>query len=193
LASINTLQIYLTTRAEWRKWLTQHHSEESGIWLVFYKKHTRMPTLHYDAVVEEALCFGWIDSIIKKLDDDRYARKLTPRKPSSQWSELNKNRVKKLLRQGLMTDAGVARIEEAKKTGHWNQSARTHIPTGVPDDLKRALNKNRKAKAFFSTLAPTYQKQFIGWIATAKRQETIDRRVKEAISLLKQGKKLGLK
>jgi uncharacterized protein YdeI (YjbR/CyaY-like superfamily) len=187
------LQIYLTTRAEWRKWLTQHHSEESGVWLVFYKTHTRMPTLHYDAVVEEALCFGWIDSIIKKLDDDRYARKITPRKPSSQWSELNKNRVKTLLRQGLMTDAGLARIEQAKNTGHWNQSARTPIPTKVPEDLKRALSRNRKAKAFFSTLAPTYQKQFIGWIATAKRQETIDRRVKEAIRLLEQGKKLGLK
>ena len=186
-------EVYLTTRAEWRQWLAQRHNKESGIWLVFYKKHTQVPTLEYDAVVEEALCFGWIDSIIKKLDDDRYARKLTPRKPSSRWSELNKNRVKKLLRQGLMTDSGLARIEEAKKSGLWKQSERPQIPMEVPVELKRALTNNRKAKAFFAKLAPTYQKQFIGWIATAKRQETIDRRVKEALALLEQGKKLGLK
>ncbi len=186
-------EAYLTTRAEWRQWLAQHHNKESGIWLVFYKKHAQMPTLQYDAVVEEALCFGWIDSIIKKLDDDRYARKLTPRTAHSQWSELNKKRVKKLLKQGLMTDFGRARIEEAKKAGLWKQSERPQIPLEAPPGLKRALAKNRKAKAFFAQLAPTYQKQFIGWIATAKRQKTIDRRVKHSIAVLEQGKKLGLK
>ena len=186
-------EVYLTTRAEWRQWLVQHHKKESGIWLVFYKKHTRIPSLAYDAVVEEALCFGWIDSIIRKLDDDRYARKLTVRRATSQWSELNKKRVKKLLRQGLMTDAGLARIEEAKKAGLWKQSERPQILLEVPVGLKRALAKNRKAQAFFAKLSPTYQKQFSGWIATAKRQKTIDRRVKESVALLEQGKKLRLK
>jgi len=186
-------EICLTTRAEWSKWLAQNHNKESGVWLVFYKKHTGMPTLEYDAVVEEALCFGWIDSIIRKLDDDRYARKITPRKLGSRWSELNKKRVKKLLRQGLISESGMAKIKEAKKSGLWKESDRPQIPLEIPTELKRALTKNRKAKTFFAQLVPTYQKQFIGWIAVAKRQETKDRRVKEPIALLAQGKKLGLK
>ena len=186
-------EVYLTTRAEWRKWLAQNHNKESGIWLVFYKKHTRIPALEYDAAVEEALCFGWIDSIIRKLDEDRYARKMTPRKPDSRWSELNKKRVKKLMRQGLMMESGLAKIEGAKKSGLWQQSDRPQISWEIPTKLKSALAGNRKAKTFFAQLAPTYRKHFIGWIAVAKRQETKDRRVKESIALLEQGKKLGLK
>ncbi|MBP85904.1 MAG: hypothetical protein CMJ64_04175 [Planctomycetaceae bacterium] len=125
-------QVCLTTRSEWRQWLTQNHDKETGIWLVFYKKHTRRPTLEYDDVVEEALCFGWIDSIIKKLDDDRYARKLTPRKPDSAWSDANKKRVMKLLRRKLITDARLAVIDAAKKSGRWTESARPQIPARVP-------------------------------------------------------------
>jgi uncharacterized protein YdeI (YjbR/CyaY-like superfamily) len=186
-------ELYLTTRAEWRQWLVKHHDREPGVWLVFYKKHTETPTLDYEAVVEEALCFGWIDSIIKRLDEDRYLRKLTPRKPDSNWSELNKKRVKKLLRAGLMTDAGRACVEAAKKSGRWNQSGRPPNPSELPAALEKALIKNRKANAFFASLAPSYQRQVIGWIAAAKRQETIDRRVKEAIALLARGKTLGMK
>jgi uncharacterized protein YdeI (YjbR/CyaY-like superfamily) len=152
-----------------------------------------MSTLEYDAAVEEALCFGWIDSIIKKLDEERYARKFTPRKPNSRWSELNKNRVKKLIKQGLITEPGLVKIEQAKKSGLWGQLGRPQISFEIPKELKKALGKNKKAKAFFDQLAPTYQKQFIGWIAVAKRQETKDRRVKESIVLLVKGKKLGLK
>ena len=153
--------VCLTTRVEWREWLAQNHDQETEIWLVFYKKHTGRPTLDYDDMVEDALCFGWIDSLIKKIDDDRYARKLTPRKADSTWSDANKQRVKQLLRQKRIEKPGLAVIE--------------------------------KAKAFFTGLAPSYQNHFIGWIASAKRPETRQRRVAEAIRLLEQGKKLGLK
>ncbi len=186
-------QVYFKTRDAWRKWLSKNHEKNAGIWLIFYKKHTGKPTLEYDAAVEEALCFGWIDSIIKKIDDERYVRKFTPRKPDSRWSELNKKRIAKLTKQGLMTKAGVAMVTAAKKSGLWNEPDRPAIFSAIPKELASALAKNKKAKTFFETLAPTYRKHFIGWISVAKRQETKDRRVKESIALLAQGRKLGLK
>ena len=185
--------LYIKTRSQWRSWLSKNHDKSSGIWLVFYKKHTNKPTLEYEDAVEQALCFGWIDSIIRKLDDEKYLRKFTPRKVNSQWSQLNKTRVKKLIGQGLMTKAGLTKITEAKKSGRWNENDRPNISLEIPKELKTALAKNKKAKTFFNQLAPSYQRQFIGWIVVAKQQKTKDKRVKEAISLLGQGKKLGMK
>ncbi|MBN1766447.1 MAG: YdeI/OmpD-associated family protein [Sedimentisphaerales bacterium] len=186
-------ELYVKTRAQWRGWLSKNHEKSLGVWLVFYKKGTGKATLDYEDAVEEALCFGWVDSIIKKLDDQRYARKVTPRKARSRWSALNKKRVKKVIKEGLMTKAGLAKIEQAKKSGVWQQPDRPQISGEVPEELAEALKKNKKAKAFFDQLAPTYRKQFIGWIAMAKRQETKERRVKEAITLLAKGQKLGMK
>jgi uncharacterized protein YdeI (YjbR/CyaY-like superfamily) len=186
-------QVYVKTRSAWRDWLRLHHDTEAEIWLVFYKKDTGKPSLDYDAAVEEALCFGWIDSIIKKIDDEKYLRKFTPRKPNSRWSDLNKKRVLKLEQQGLLTKAGIARINEAKESGLWDKSDRPLLSSAVPEELVLALNKSTKAKLFFNQLAPTYRKQFIGWIAMAKRDETKQRRVRESIALLEKGKKLGLK
>lgn len=186
-------EIYIKNRSEWRNWLEKNHDRSKGVWLIFYKKHTGKPAIEYDASVEEALCFGWIDSIIKKLDDERFVRKFTPRNPDSQWSELNKKRVKKLMSQGLMTEPGITRVKEAKETGLWKESARPEISFEIPEELEKALAKNKKAKAFFDQLAPSYRKQFIVWISMAKRQETRDKRLSEAMILLEQGKKLGLK
>lgn len=160
---------------------------------MFYKKQTGKPTLEYDAAVEEALCFGWIDSIIKKIDDEKYVRKLTPRKADSRWSELNKKRITILKKQGLMTEAGIAKVKAAKAFGLWDKPDRPQISLEIPIELKSALTKSRKARKFFDQLAPSYQKQFIGWIAVAKRQETKERRVREAIVLLEHGEKLGMK
>ncbi len=185
--------VYVKTRKEWRDWLNQHHNGSDGIWLVFYKKHTGKPSLEYDAAVEEALCFGWIDSIIKTLDDERYLRKLTPRKPNSRWSALNKKRVVKLEKQGLMTEVGIARVRQAKEAGLWEEPDRPSISFSVPKELDCALAKSKKAKRFFGQLAPSYQKQFITWIAVAKRPETTERRVRESIALLEQGERLGMK
>lgn len=186
-------QIYIKTRAEWRKWLQQNHQSSSGIWLIFYKKHTGKPSLEYDVAVEEALCFGWIDSIIKKIDEERYVKKFTPRKSSSRWSDINKKRILKLEKQGLMTEAGHSVVEATRKSGLWDKSDRPTISFDVPDDLKNALEKNRKAQTFFNQLAPSYRKQFIGWIMVAKQQETRECRIRESITLLEQGEKLGMK
>jgi uncharacterized protein YdeI (YjbR/CyaY-like superfamily) len=186
-------QIYLKTRKEWRNWLTRHHHKSKGIWLVFYKNHTGKASLEYEAVVEECLCFGWIDSIIKRIDDEKYVRKVTPRKLGSRWSELNKNRIKKLQRQGLMTESGILVVREAKRSGYWGQSNRPKMSLDIPKEFENALNKNKKAKTFFNQLAPSYRKQIIGWISAAKREETKARRIKESVDLLEQGRKLGMK
>ena len=186
-------QVYVKTRDEWRDWLTQNHDEGAGIWLVFFKKHTGKPTLEYDAAVEEALCFGWIDSIIKKLDEERYVRKFTPRKPDSRWSASNQKRIEKLITQGRMHESGMLSVQKAKESGLWEKTDRPMISFEIPEEFGSALATNEKAKVFFDQLAPTYQKQFIGWVSIAKRQETRDRRVRESIALLEQGQKLGLK
>jgi len=170
-----------------------HHKSKPGIWLVFYKKGTGKPTIPYEAAVEEALCFGWIDSIIKKIDEEKYARKFTPRKDGSYWSALNRKRADKMIKQGKMTKAGLAKIETAKKTGLWNQDGRPEISWDVPPELAKALARNKKAKDNFDGLAASYRRHYIGWIATAKRPETKKKRVSEAIALLEKGMKLGLK
>ena len=186
-------QLILKTREQWRQWLSRNHDRSDGVWLVFYKKHTGKSTLAYDDAVEEALCFGWIDSLIKKLDDDRYVRKMTPRNASSLWSPLNRKRIDKLMKQGLMAEPGLTKIEEAKKTGAWDKPDRPGLSGEFPVELTSALAKHKKAQAFFAQLAPTYQRHFVLWIATAKRPETKARRVAESIALLGQGKKLGMK
>jgi uncharacterized protein YdeI (YjbR/CyaY-like superfamily) len=186
-------EVYVKTRKEWRDWLNEHHDKSNGIWLVFYKKHTGKATLEYDEAVEEALCFGWIDSIIKKIDDEKYVRKLTPRKADSRWSEINKKRIMELRKQGLLTEAGIMKIEAAKASGLWDKPDRPITPLNTPRELESALEKNKTAKNFFDQLASSYQRQFIGWISAAKRQETKERRVKESITLLEQGEKLGMK
>jgi uncharacterized protein YdeI (YjbR/CyaY-like superfamily) len=186
-------EVYMKTRKAWRGWLKLHHDKSDGIWLVCYKKQTGKPSLEYDDAVEEALCFGWIDSIIKKIDDEKYVRKLTPRKDGSQWSELNKKRIAKLEKQGLMTEAGIAKVRKAKSSGVWDNLTRPEATFQISGEFKRALDKSGKAKNFFDQLAPSYKRQFIGWVAAAKRQETKAKRIGEAVALLERGEKLGMK
>jgi uncharacterized protein YdeI (YjbR/CyaY-like superfamily) len=186
-------QLYVTDRDKWREWLSRNHATKAGIWLVFYKKETSRPTIAYEAAVEEAICFGWIDSIIKKIDAAKYVRKFTPRSDKSKWSQLNKKRANKMIRQGRMTEVGLAKIKAAKKTGLWNIDALPRISLDVPPEFAKALARNKKAKGNFDKLAPTYRKHYIGWIAIAKRPETKKRRIDESIALLEKGQKLGLK
>jgi uncharacterized protein YdeI (YjbR/CyaY-like superfamily) len=186
-------QLYVADREQWRNWLSKNHATKAGIWLIFYKKEISKPTIEYEAAVEEALCFGWIDSIIKKIDGEKYARKFTPRSDKSNWSALNKRRVNKMIKEGRMTEVGLAKIEIAKKTGLWEKNGRPQISLDIPPEFAKALARNKKAKESFDKLAPTYRKHYIGWIAVAKRPETKKRRIVESISLLEQGKRLGLK
>lgn len=180
-----TLEIRI--RQEWRTWLGRHHATSPGVWLVFYKDHTGLRSIPYDASVREALCFGWIDSLIKRLDDDRYARKFTPRQPASKWSDINRKRWRELKAAGLLTAAGLAGAPTDN-----TYAPRQAIPV-LPSYIAKALKANPKAWSFFQKLAPTHRRNFVTWIHSSKRQETRDRRIRESITLLATGKKLGLK
>ena len=186
-------QLYVKSREEWRRWLSQNYAIENEIWLIFYKKATGQPTISYGAAVEEALCFGWIDSIIKKIDDTKYARKFTPRKDESKWSELNKKRASRMIKEGRMTEAGFSKIQIAKQNKRWAQHVRPKMDFDIPPEFANALNKNHRAKENFEKLAPTYRKQYVGWINIAKKPETKKKRIAESIALLQKGEKLGLK
>jgi uncharacterized protein YdeI (YjbR/CyaY-like superfamily) len=184
-AELMTLEV--RSRRQWRAWLAKHHTSSPGIWLVFYKAHTGVKSISYDDAVREALCFGWIDSLVKRLDDDRYVFKVTPRKPTSKWSDINRQRWAELNAAGLLTSAGVA----AAPTNN-TYAAKPTIPD-LPVYIAKALKTNPKAWEFFRGLAPTYRRNFVVWIHMAKRPETRERRIRESIALLAAGKKLGLK
>lgn len=186
-------KIYVTNREDWRSWLEENHLKEKEVWLIYYKKHTGKPRIPYDDAVEEALCFGWIDSIVRRIDDERYMQKFSPRKDKSGWSESNKKRVKKLTDKGMMAQAGLDKIEAAKKNGSWDRGIESAMSYEMPSELKSALASNKAAKEFFDSLSSSCQKQYIGWIGSAKKEETRQRRAKEALSMLSKKKKLGLK
>jgi len=186
-------QLYFETASELRTWLQENHDKSSGVWLVFFKKESDKPTLNYEESVEEALCFGWIDSVIKKIDEYSYVRKFTPRKDGSNWSNPNKKRVKKLIKEGRMTEVGMAKVEIAKQNGEWDKPDTPRQQLEMPEEFHLALQKNKKAREFFNTLSKTDQKPFIMWVASAKRPETREKRVKESIGILEKGQKLGLK
>jgi len=174
-------------RERWRAWLAKYHASASEVWLVFHKRHTSRNSLGYEAAVEEALCFGWVYSLIKRLDDERYARKFTPRKAGSRWSTSNRRRYAKLQAAGLLTPAGLHRPPTARSGDAPRPS------DSVPDDIERVLRANRAAWTCFEGLAPSYRRICIAWIEAVKQQETKRRRLAEAVRLLAAGEKLGLK
>jgi len=175
-------------RQAWREWLKEHHDSNSEIWVVFYKRHTGVKGISYDDAVEEALCFGWIDSLIRRLDEERYARKFTPRRAGSKWSTINRRRYANLESRGLLALPGLKRAP----TGQSGDSPRPSVST-LPPYIEETLKSDPRAWHFFKQLAPSYRRAYIGWIDSAKRQETKEKRLREALDLLAAGKKLGLK
>ena len=184
------------TRGQWRKWLEKNHSTAPGIWMIYYKKETGKRKFDMAEAVEEALCFGWIDSVAQKLDDERSMQKFTPRKPKSIWSKINKKRIEKLIEQKLMTPAGLATIERAKKNGSWDTLNSSDLHTdnnSMPVDLEKALSKNKKALANFLAFPPSYRKRFLFWIDSAKTPGTKAARIKQTLLMAAANKKPGLK
>ena len=179
------------TRAQWHAWLKKHHASVAEIWLVFHKQHTGKKNIGYEAAVEEALCFGWIDSLVRRLDDERYARKFTPRKPDSRWSDLNRRRYALLEARGVLTAQGRANAPAGKRSYTIRQ--RRPLDASVPQYIERALKAAPAAWRFFEALAPSYRRAYVGWIDAAKRAETKQRRLDEAVARLANGEKLGLK
>lgn len=155
--------LYVTSREEWRAWLTEHYQSETKVWLIYYKKHTGRPRISYDHAVEEALCFGWIDSIGKRMGDEKFAQKFTPRRDHSKWSALNKRRLRKLIRQGRMIEAGLAKIDLAmlSEEAQAKQSKGDLGDQDIPRFVKKALIANAKAWENFRSLTPSRRRAYI--------------------------------
>ena len=186
-------QIYLPDTVSWRKWLEANHDKLNGVWLIYYKKHSGIPRVPYNEAVEEALCFGWIDSIVKRIDEERYMQKFTPRKPGSSWSESNKSRVSHLIQEGKMTPAGMKTIEVAKANGKWDEIVDAKKEFAFSDDVLTLLKSNGKAHKTFKNLSPSHKKQYTKWVMSAKKPETQLKRCREMIELLEKEEELGMK
>jgi uncharacterized protein YdeI (YjbR/CyaY-like superfamily) len=182
------------TLPAWRAWLRAHHGKEREAWLVLSRKGSGRPSVSDSDAAEEALCWGWIDSIIKRLDDDRYAQKFTPRTDRTKWSPSNRERLRRLLAAGRMTAAGLAQVDPEVLASLDASPDRAPRPAPtLPPELEALLRANEKAWQAFQRLAPSHRRNYIGWIVAAKRDETRRRRLAEAISKLEQGLPLGLK
>jgi uncharacterized protein YdeI (YjbR/CyaY-like superfamily) len=175
-------------RNEWRQWLEKNYSISSGVWLVYYKKNSGKPTVSYEEAVEEAISFGWIDSKANALDEERYMQIFTPRNIGSIWSKSNKQRVKKLIEQGLMTPAGLKKIEAAKKDGSWNFLDDIENLV-IPSDLKEALASSKTADNNFEAFSDPIKKQILYWIKSAKREVTRKNRIQKIVMLAAENKK----
>jgi len=186
-------KIYLPDAREWRSWLKENHDKLPGIWLIYYKKHTGNLRVPYNEAVEEALCFGWIDSTVKRIDEERYMQQFTPRNLNSNWSKLNKERVEKLLKTGKMTEAGMRCVNYAKTHGIWDKEDLPQPLFEFSDDLLKLLKANKKAFTFYKALSPSHKKQYKQWVMSAKKPETRLKRCNEMIGLLEKEEKLGMK
>jgi uncharacterized protein YdeI (YjbR/CyaY-like superfamily) len=190
--------LHFADESSFLDWLKNHHDKSPGIWLVFYRKNTGKECIKYNEALDAALCYGWIDSIIKKLDDYKYARKFTPRTNTSNWSEFNKRRVLELIETGKMTEAGLRKIDLWLRTGKvdWTikgKKLKKPEKTTVPQFIIDEFSANEPALSNFKKLAPSHQRRYVLWITQAKREITIGKRLKESINLLKENSKLGLK
>ncbi len=182
-------QVYAPDRAAWRTWLAANHAASTGIWLIFHKKSANPDRLAYGDAVEEALCFGWIDSIVHTIDETRYQQLFTPRKPRSTWSRSNKIRVERLLAEGLIQPAGLAAIEIARRNGSWN-SLDAIDSLELPADLAAALRRVAGAKRNFDAFPVSARRGYLYWIASAKRPETRTKRIAQVVDCARQNRKL---
>jgi uncharacterized protein YdeI (YjbR/CyaY-like superfamily) len=177
-------------REEWRNWLRKNYEKTSHVWLALYKKKSGKIGITLKESVEEAMCFGWIDGKLKKLDDDRFILRFSPRKANSVWSKINKERAEALIKSGLMTSAGLAKIEESKRNGFWDNAYTNKIKEIIPLDLKEALMKNKKAWNNFQNFANSYRNMYIGWVNNAKTAETRRKRINKIVEQSLLNKKL---
>jgi uncharacterized protein YdeI (YjbR/CyaY-like superfamily) len=173
------------SRAEWRKWLEDNYARTDGIWLVSYKKATGKPRFDFTEAVEEALCFGWIDSKGNKLDEERSMVWFTPRKKGTGWSKINKDRVEKLIKAGLMSAPGLAKVEAAKQDGSWNALDAVEA-LEIPSDLEKAFSKNITARGYFEAFPRSVKRSILEWISSAKRTETRAQRIEETVTKAEQ-------
>ncbi len=185
------LQVLLfNTPEDWRAWLEENHNKRQGLWLKHAKKSSGKQSVSYGEALEEALCYGWIDSQIQKYDDDYYLQKFTTRGPRSVWSKINVAKAESLIKLGKMQPAGLAAIESAKQDGRWDAAYDSPGASEVPKDFQTALDENPKAKQFFETLNKTNVYAFCWRVQTAKKPETRKARIERFIEMLNRGEKL---
>ena len=179
--------VYASDRNQWRVWLEKNHRTSLCTWLVYYKVKSGKPSVRYSEAVKEALCFGWIDSKVKSLDEERYMQVFTPRKPKSVWSKLNKQYIEELIAQGLMTEAGFEKIEKAKQNGSWSKLDAIEALI-IPTDLNQALAANETANKYFELFSNSSKKNILSWVENAKRPETRLKRIEQPMISVTQNK-----
>lgn len=178
----NKPELYFKSDTDWRNWLLQHHNNSAGVYLIFYKVDSPEPSMRWEEAVKVALCFGWIDSTVKRIDDSKRRQLFTPRKPKSVWSALNKSYIKELINNGLMHKSGLNKIEAAKHDKSW--FALDNVENLIiPEDLAKAFNSNTMAFSNYQKFSKSYKKGYLYWLFTAKRQETRQKRINEIIRL----------
>jgi uncharacterized protein YdeI (YjbR/CyaY-like superfamily) len=175
-------RVHPETRAEWRAWLEAHHDRSPGVSLVQWRTATGRRQISYDDMVEEALCFGWVDSRAGTLDAERSMITMTPRKPTSIWARTNKLRIERLVAEGRMTEAGLRAVEIAKANGSWNMLDDIDALV-IPDDLSAALDANERARRYFDAFPPSAKRNILYWIKSAKRPLTRARRIEQTVLL----------
>lgn len=178
------------SKKKWADWLAKQHDKSAGVWLKLAKKDSGIRSVTRDEALDVALCYGWIDGQGKRLDDRYWLQKFTPRGPRSIWSKINTEKVEKLIASGEMQPAGLKAIEAAKQDGRWDAAYSSPKNISVPEDLQAALDKNRKAKAFFATLNSANRYAILFRITTAKRPETRTKRIQQFVEMLERGEKL---
>ena len=189
----NMHYLSVSDRKAWRKWLADNHASEKEVWLAYYKKHTGKASVTYMDSVKEALCFGWIDGLKKRIDDEQYTHRFTPRRASSKWSPLNIRLAKELIESGEMMEAGLAAFRQKVPYDEELQKVLSAKETPLTTETEKGLKANQKAWKNFNQMAAGYRKQYVVWIQSAKRPETRKKRLEEAISLLEKNQKPGMK
>jgi len=173
------------SQQEWREWLKENHNSKQSVWLICYKKRANIPTISWSDAVDEALCFGWIDSTRKTIDDERFIQFFCKRKPNSNWSKINKAKVVRLIQDGLMQPAGYKSIETAKQNNSWTILDEVEELV-IPPDLEKAFQNYKEAKEYFLSLSKSVKKIILYWIVSAKRPETRQNRINEIAELASQ-------
>lgn len=176
--------------AAWRAWLRTNHKASAGVWLRMFKKGSGVATVTYAEAVEEALCYGWIDSQMNRFDAESYVQRFSPRRPRSLWSKINIDRVERLIAAKRMRPAGLKEIENAKADGRWQRAYEPPSRSEVPDDFVQALAKNKKAKAFFATLNRANVYAVCWRLQTAKKPETRARRIAQLVEMFARGERV---
>ncbi len=179
---------YPKSRQEWREWLQENHDKRQSVWLIYYKKKSNAPTVAYSEAVDEALCFGWIDSKSKPLDEEKFMQFFSKRKEKSVWSKVNKEKVQRLIVEGLMTKAGYHIIDIAMKNGSWTVLDEAEALV-IPNDLELAFEKSPNAKVHFLNFSRTDKRNILQWLVLAKSQETRAKRIAEIVELADKNQK----